>query len=67
MFEDVDILPFLKNGGKSDGVESIDASDIKEGTFTPFYGSESDSVFGVIEYGEGKIYYVGSDYNTIKA
>ena len=55
-------LPILKNNNNPDGVESIDASEIKNGTFTPYYGTVDDSVFGVFEYGEGKIYYVGSDY-----
>ena len=58
----VESLPILKNGNNNDGVESIDASNIQNGTFTPYYGTDEDSVFGVIEYGEGKIYYVGSDY-----
>ena len=62
LFLDLNQLPILKDGGNNDGVESINASRIKGATFTPYYGTESDSVFGVIEYGEGKIYYVGSDY-----
>lgn len=62
LFLELDRLPILKDNNSNDGVESIDASSIKEGTFTPYYGTESDSVFGVIEYGEGKIYYIGSDY-----
>ena len=44
------------------GVDTIDASNINNAEYTSLYGSDDDSLVGVISYGEGKIYYVGSDY-----
>ena len=45
-----------------EGVDTINASQIINAEYTSFYGPESDSLVGVISYGDGKIYYVGSDY-----
>ena len=45
-----------------EGLDTIDATDIQNGTYTSLYGAVDDSLVGVISYGEGKIYFVGSDY-----
>ena len=45
-----------------EGVDTINANQITNAEYTSFYGPESDSLVGVISYGDGKIYYVGSDY-----
>lgn len=37
-----------------DGVDTVDASGIKNGSYTILYGVEDDSLVGVIFYGEGK-------------
>jgi len=44
------------------GVDTIDASNINNAEYTSLYGPDEDSLVGVISYGDGKIYYVGSDY-----
>ena len=45
------------------GVDTVDASQITPGVeYTSLYGSVDNSLVGMISYGEGKIYYVGSDY-----
>jgi radical SAM superfamily enzyme YgiQ (UPF0313 family) len=42
--------------------DSVDASDIRNGFYTSYYGSPENSVFGEISYGSGKIFFVSNDY-----
>ena len=42
--------------------DEIDATAITNGTYTTYYGAEDASAVGLIEYGGGKIYYMGADY-----